>query len=196
MTFLQPESVVYRHGDLPAALVRAAVDLVREQPGGALSLRAVARRAGVSSGAPYRHFADRRALMSAVAAVGYRDLAQRLLSQHAEPRTVADLADLGASYVAFALTEQGLFRAMFTEGCDPSYGERVDAVAAVHAFLWSAAERVFVGDVPDALATGLWATVHGLAFLYLDGKLDNETPETVAAQVRATVVALLTTQTA
>ncbi|RDH10789.1 TetR/AcrR family transcriptional regulator, partial [Tsukamurella pulmonis] len=69
----------YHHGDLPGALVSAAVEILDEEGGATdLSLRAVARRAGVSTAAPYRHFPDRGALISAVAAVGYRELAAAL----------------------------------------------------------------------------------------------------------------------
>ncbi|MBR7837056.1 helix-turn-helix transcriptional regulator, partial [Actinospica durhamensis] len=73
----------YHHGDLRAACLQAARDLLEEEDGSAgLSLRAVARRAGVSATAPYRHFADREALVSAVAAQGYRELAGFLAAAH------------------------------------------------------------------------------------------------------------------
>ncbi|MCP3812118.1 TetR/AcrR family transcriptional regulator, partial [Mycobacteriaceae bacterium Msp059] len=76
-----------------------------------LSLRAAARRAGVSTAAPYRHFADRDALLSAVAAVGYRDLAEQLAAASPSPKTPDDLADIAIPYVNFALTRPDLFRA-------------------------------------------------------------------------------------
>src|ERR1700759_2748819 len=93
----------YHHGDLRAALVRAAMGLLEEGGETALSLRAVARRAGVSPAAPYRHYADREALVSAVAAVGYRGPAERVGAAHPAPSTPAQLADVAVAYVRFAL---------------------------------------------------------------------------------------------
>src|ERR1700682_5847211 len=72
----------YHHGDLRAACVRAAMELLEEGGQTSLSLRAVARRAGVSPAAPYRHFADREALVSAVAAGGYRELGEGVVGSH------------------------------------------------------------------------------------------------------------------
>ena len=65
----------YHHGDLRTALVHSALALLEQEGAAALSMRAVARHAGVTAAAPYRHYQDRDALMSAVAAVGYRELA-------------------------------------------------------------------------------------------------------------------------
>ncbi|KAB0246060.1 TetR/AcrR family transcriptional regulator, partial [Escherichia coli] len=114
----------YHHGDLPTALVQAALELLEEGGATELSLRAAARRAGVSTAAPYRHFADRDALLSAVAAVGYRDLATQLEAANPSPETPDDLADIAIAYVNFALQRPGLFRAMFAEPCDPTSPER------------------------------------------------------------------------
>src|SRR6201997_2674796 len=103
----------YHHGDLRSALVRAAMELLEEGGEAELSLRAVARRAGVSPAAPYRHYADREALVSAVAAVGYRELAERLGAAHPAPSTRDQLADVAVAYVRFALDRPALFRIMF-----------------------------------------------------------------------------------
>lgn len=81
----------YHHGDLRAACLRAARELLEEDGSAGLSLRAVARRAGVSATAPYRHYADRDALVSAVAAEGYRELAGELASAHPAPTTPTEL---------------------------------------------------------------------------------------------------------
>jgi AcrR family transcriptional regulator len=72
---MSTSKATYHHRGLRVALVRVAMELLEESGETALSLRAVARRAGVSPAAPYRHYADREALISAVAAVGYRELA-------------------------------------------------------------------------------------------------------------------------
>jgi len=180
----------YHHGDLRAACVRAARELL-EEDSAALSLRAVARHAGVSPSAPYRHFADRDALVSAVAAVGYRELAEKLAAAHPSPSTSDDLAAVAVAYVQFALEHPALFRVMFVEPCDPSSDERVDATAAISDYVGNIVRHAFPGSDPDALATAVWALVHGLAFLHLDGKLDTSIPDAVADRVRAAVHALL-----
>jgi AcrR family transcriptional regulator len=181
----------YHHGDLPGALLRAAVELLEESGATELSLRAAARRAGVSTAAPYRHFADRTALLSAVAAVGYRDLASHLAAVHASPSTADDLADIAVAYVQFALNRPGLFRVMFAEPCDPTNAERVAAVAAIADYVKAIAQQAFPTAEAEPMATALWALVHGLAFLHLDGKFDTSSAGVVADRVRAAVRAML-----
>jgi AcrR family transcriptional regulator len=182
----------YHHGDLRAALLRAATELLEEGGATALSLRAVARRAGVSPAAPYRHYADREALVSAVAAVGYQELAERLAAVHPEPATAEQLAGVAVAYVQFALERPALFRIMFGEPCDRDNDERVVATAAVSLYVRGIVERAFPQADADALTTAVWALVHGLAFLHLDGKLDASSPEVVADRVAAAIHAVLT----
>jgi AcrR family transcriptional regulator len=181
----------YHHGDLPGALLRAAVELLEESGATELSLRAAARRAGVSTAAPYRHFADRNALLSAVAAGGYRELAADLAAAHPAPTTIDDLADIAVAYVQFALTRPGLFRVMFAEPCDSANPERVAAVSAINEYVKSIAKQAFPTSESEAMATAMWALVHGLAFLHLDGKFDTSSTEAVRDRVRAAVCAML-----
>ncbi|MGW2082995.1 TetR/AcrR family transcriptional regulator [Streptomyces sp. NPDC001939] len=188
-----PQTSAYHHGDLRAACLRAARELLEEDGSAGLSLRAVARRAGVSATAPYRHFADRDALVSAVAAEGYRELAGHLATAHPSPSTPDDLAAVAIVYVQFALDHPAMFRAMFAEPCDPASEERVAATAVITEYVHGIVRDAFPGaDDAGALSTTVWALVHGLAFLHLDGKLDTSTPEVVADQVRAAVYALFT----
>jgi AcrR family transcriptional regulator len=182
----------YHHGDLRAACLRAALELLEEDGASALSLRAVARRAGVAHSAPYRHYADRDALVSAVAAVGYRELAEYLAAAHPSPSTPDDLAAVAVAYVQFALQRPALFRVMFGEPCDRDSPERVAANAAISEYVQAIVQRSFPGSNPEAMSTAVWALVHGLAFLHLDGKLDTSTPAVVSDGVRAAVHALLT----
>jgi AcrR family transcriptional regulator len=181
----------YHHGDLRAALVRAALELLEESGESALSLRAVARRAGVSPAAPYRHYADREALISAVAGVGYRELAERLAAAHPSPSTPEQLTGVAIAYVQFALDRPALFRTMFGEPCDRDNDERVAATAAVSLYVRGIVERSFPQADAEALATAIWALVHGLASLHLDGKLDAGTPTVVADRVADAIGALL-----
>ncbi|MDX6608587.1 MAG: hypothetical protein QOF85_512 [Solirubrobacterales bacterium] len=184
-------NATYHHGDLRAACLSAALELLEEEGEAALSLRAVARRAGVSPAAPYRHYEDREALVSAVAAVGYRELAERLAAAHPAPSTPEQLASVAVAYVQFALKRPALFRIMFGEPCDRDNEERVAATAAVSLYLHEIVARCFPQSDPEALAPAIWALVHGLAFLYLDGKLDATTPAALVDRVTASIHSLL-----
>ncbi|WP_076476428.1 TetR/AcrR family transcriptional regulator [Williamsia sterculiae] len=187
-----PPAARYHHGDLPTALVEAAIQLLEENGGEDLSLRAAARRAGVSTAAPYRHFPDRTALLSAVAAVGYNELGRDLVAACPEPETVDDLATIALAYVQFALRRSGLFRVMFTEGCDTTSPDRVAAVAAIHEYLHHIVKSVSPKSDAGPTAVAMWALVHGLAFLHLDGKLDSTTDSAVENSVRDAVRAVFT----
>jgi hypothetical protein len=84
---------------------------------------------------------------------------------------------------------------MFAEPCDPANEERVAATDAIKQYVRAIVLGVFPDADAEALSTAVWALVHGLAFLHLDGKLDASTPEAVAAQVRGAVHAMLTAST-
>jgi hypothetical protein len=94
--------------------------------------------------------------------------------------------------VQFALERPALFRIMFGEPCDRGDDERVAATAAVSLYVRGIVERAFPQVDADALATAVWALVHGLAFLHLDGKLDAGSPAVVADRVAAAIHAVLT----
>jgi AcrR family transcriptional regulator len=154
----------YHHGDLRSALLLAAGDLLEEQGLGALSLREAARRAGVSHNAPYRHFADRDALLAALAAEGFRGLGEAMEGKTGRER--------GEAYVRFGLAHPNRFRLMF--------GGHVEI--ARHPELRAAAGRTYDGlveafraqpGIADAglAAAAAWSLTHGLAHLLLDGHL-------------------------
>ncbi len=189
---MSTSSKAYHHGDLRAALVACAVEML--EGGEAYSVRAVARRAGVSPAAPYRHFPDREALDSAIAVEGFEDLrgalAQALESAPADADPVDVLADLGTAYVGFALRRPALFRLMFGNGCDGQGSERVQAAQAVNTVLGDMTARLFPVRSSPEFVTALWSLAHGLAFLHLDGKYRPEPADEVAARVRASVAAL------
>src|SRR6478672_7153397 len=95
----------YHHGNLRPALLRAATKTLEKEGVGALSLRDLARRAGVSHNAPYRHFPDRESLLAALAADGFEKLGQAMRGQGGK--------EMGEAYVRFALEHPQLFRLMF-----------------------------------------------------------------------------------
>ena len=185
----------YHHGDLRAALVTAALELLDESGETDLSLRAVARRAGVSPAAPsgITRIAKRSPPRSRPSATA--SLLPGLASAHPCPSTPEQLASVAVAYVQFALDRPALFRIMFGEPCDRDNDERAAATGAVSLYVRAIAERTFPQADPDALATAIWALVHGLAFLYLDGKLDASTPQVVADRITAAIQALLTATT-
>ena len=168
----------YHHGDLRAALIAEGLRLVEDKGADALSLREVARGVGVSATAVYRHFPDKRALMTALADEGVRRLAaaQAAAAEQAPTLPEAFLAT-GRTYVRFALDNPGLFRTTFTypgiDGPDPAN----DSAAFL---LHSHALALVDGDEQRARALALhaWALVHGLAMLILDGRVPDD-PELI-----------------
>ncbi|MGN6197473.1 TetR/AcrR family transcriptional regulator [Humibacter sp.] len=184
----------YHHGDLRSALLAAALENV--EAGEAPSMRAVARRAGVSPAAPYRHFTDRDALDSALAVLGFDELHDGLTAALADVPSSATAADtlgvLAVAYVDFALRRPALFRLMFGGACDPENSERVRASGRMHELLGDVVARLFPASDVISLSHALWGLAHGLAFLHLDGKLRPEPTSDVHARVRSSVAAILT----
>lgn len=178
----------YHHGDLRATLLTTAMRML--EAGETFSLRAVAREAGVSPTAPYRHFADREELESALAVEGFDDLRHRLSDDGSGAASREELVGFAIAYVSFALERPALFSLMFGRECDDGDDERVRAADALHALLADSLRAVFPERDPQALATALWSLTHGLAFLHLDGKLSSASADEVAARVRASFSAI------
>ncbi|MFD6447605.1 TetR/AcrR family transcriptional regulator [Promicromonospora sp. NPDC060204] len=168
----------YHHGALREELIEACVRLIEAEGIAAVSLRRVAREAGVSPGAPYHHFADRAALLSAISARGFDLLTQDLLGAVGRPGTTSggdEVSRTVAAYVAFARRQPGHFQVMFRPELSepekhPAVQEAGDAALQV---LTDLVGRLGVAD-PHALGLTLWATGHGLAALALDGLLDQK----------------------
>jgi AcrR family transcriptional regulator len=161
----------YHHGDLRDALIVAALEVLEEGGLAGLSLREAARRAGVSAMAPYRHFADKEALIAGVAAVGFQRFADLLRQADAKPHAHEALIAQGVAYVEFACGHPALFRLMFGATSPNVKGDLALAGESAYAVL---ANRVASLAKPsDAAAWTLtcWSVVHGLAMLALDGKL-------------------------
>lgn len=176
----------YHHGDLRRALLEAAEAAVADSGPAALSLRDLARRAGVSHAAPAHHFGSKHGLLTAIGASGFAGLADAL----AAARETGDLADVGAAYVAFAASRPGAFAVMFDatllDWSDPALreaggrarGELATAVASA------------AGDAPDPEAAQLaaWSLVHGLAALVRGGMTSTaEDPAALSRRVGAAV---------
>ncbi len=167
-------SARYHHGDLRSALVDAALALVEAQGTAALTLRAVARAAGVSPMAPYHHFADRAALVAAVAQLGFERLyAVKLAALAGTGEDAAEALVAGTrAYVAFILDNPELYRLMKgPELADRSAHPALAAAAALPARKLAALVTALgpLSVSPEAAAHSLWSFAHGLGVLAIDG---------------------------
>jgi AcrR family transcriptional regulator len=185
----------YHHGDLRRALIDAALPLLKEGGPKALTLRAVARAAGVSQTAPYRHFADRAALIAAIAEEGFTRLHQELVKVATHPaRTLGKapttarggLQAIALAYVRLALDRPGEYRLMFGSelaSIAPKLGARQKVFEVLRRGIVMLQEQKLVAPGnPHAMALSAWALVHGLVMLALDGQLsgkDAPSPETL-----------------
>lgn len=167
--------------DLRREVMDAAVAIVVTEGVGALSMREVARRAGVSHQAPYHHFADRADVLAAVAEEGFATLTDKLQASLASPGD--PLKGCFLAYVETAVDFPGHFRVMFRpELCnlDDHPGARRAADQAFSALI-QLARRVAPADYDEqdigTLAVVLWSQVHGLATLIIDGPLGRTMPE-------------------
>ncbi|MDE2184451.1 MAG: TetR/AcrR family transcriptional regulator [Alphaproteobacteria bacterium] len=158
----------YHHGDLRNALLDAARAILEEESLSALSLRAVARRAGVSHAAPYRHFPNHEALLVELAVEGFAELRSEIISAGTAQAEGADLiANLGAAYMRFVARRPALARLMF--GPQLPNRERFPALAEAADAIGDEIGRTLHDS---ALGLAVWAAVHGLAMLVLENVID------------------------
>jgi AcrR family transcriptional regulator len=159
----------YRHGNLPAALVAAARQILDESGMQAVGLRETARRVGVSATAAYRHFSSKEELLASVSAEGFRELGAAMEGATQGP---SPLSRAGLAYVEFAQQNRGLFRLMF----GPVLAERAKYPALQSAT--DGVEALLLRGVADLdqrplhhnlAAMGAWGLVHGLSHLVVDG---------------------------
>lgn len=170
----------YHHGDLRNALVQAGLELLAEGGAEELDLRKAARRAGVSHAAPYRHFADKQALIAAINEQGFRLLAEQI---QATLREVTDepfeqVLGVALTYVRFAKENPWLMREMFS-GLTierETFASLQAASKAVYRLYIEVVRRgqergkIVDGD-PTALAGVLWSVLHGLAMLIIENQM-------------------------
>ncbi len=158
----------YHHGDLRNALLDAARKILEEKSLADLSLRAVARRAGVSHAAPYRHFPNHEALMVELAIEGFVELRTEIAGAALADVAESDrIAKIGAAYMRFVVRRPELTSLMFGQQLPnrdafPALGTAADAVAA----------EIGAALHDTALGLAVWAAVHGLAMLILRNVID------------------------
>lgn len=167
----------YHHGDLREALVVAAVDLLEEKGLSSFTLRECARRAGVSHAAPAHHFATAADLLAEIAARGFERFVEALgkAADSVEASPSARLAAMGRAYIAFALANPAVYGLMFRSGAGPLQSPHLKtaSAAAWQQLCDGVAASLGPGrqDEITAKAAVVWALVHGMATLMLDGKL-------------------------
>ncbi|HEY5347007.1 MAG TPA: TetR family transcriptional regulator [Rhizomicrobium sp.] len=163
-----PAARPYHHGDLRNGLLDAARAILEEQSLGDLTLRAVARRAGVSHAAPYRHFPNHEALLVELAVEGFGELRGDIVAVAKVPGPESDrIANIGAAYMRFVARRPAVARLMFgpqlpNRESFPALGQAADAIGNE------------IGEAlhDPALGLAVWASVHGLAMLILEDVID------------------------
>jgi len=165
----------YHHGNLKEALVRAALELIREKGPAGFTFAEAARWAGVSPAAPYRHFRDRDELLSSVALQGFERFAAMLATawNDGRPNTRKAFDELGKAYLAFARTEPAYYSAMF-EAAIPLDTNPELLAASERAFgVLRTATEALIAQMPARerppvlmMALHIWALSHGIASLF------------------------------
>jgi AcrR family transcriptional regulator len=186
----------YHHGDLREALIQTAVELLGERGAEAFSMAEASRRLGVAVSAPYRHFADRDALLAAVALRAAGLLAGKLDRTAASGTPAQRLAAAARAYVHFAYEQRPLFQALVGSGLSQdSHPEIARAAEAIGAVFLSPSAALATGSQTAAarLASAIVATAHGHAMLMLDGTFGAGpgAVHAVAEQAAAATLALI-----
>lgn len=169
----------YHHGNLRRALLDEALSTIRREGVEGVTLREIGARVGVSRTALYRHFADKGALIAAVAVEGFRMLREQLVAAwESNNGGMSGFESMGIAYVQFAVANPTHFRVMFSryvdrEPIDPQLA--TEGAGAFMALVNAVAElqrtRQLRPDDTELMARHIWAVVHGVANLAIDGRL-------------------------
>jgi AcrR family transcriptional regulator len=204
MPRIAKKSGAYHHGNLRRVLLETAVRVLETDGVAALSLQALARRAGVSSGAPYHHFESREQLLTAIAEQGFELLvaAMKRGAEEAGEGAAAYLRGIGQGYVRFAIAHPGHFRVMFrpelqARNPNPSEGQVGEGFEMLRqAVLRCQAEGLAPPGDPLPLILVAWSCVHGASALWIDGSLAHQKAvpdaEQLASTISTTIVQLIT----
>lgn len=180
----------YHHGDLRNALLTAGQEILGQEGVNALSLRKVARKAGVSPAAPYRHFADKDALIAGIGAEGARKLTERLAKAVTQfpddPR--AQIIEMGWLYVQFGLENPNQLRVMFGGFIARGKLQAQEAFALlVNAIRQGQEAGAVVNDNPYHLAMAAWSMAHGLAMLMVENPIPEKVWESTVKEELARI---------
>jgi AcrR family transcriptional regulator len=166
----------YHHGDLRAALVAAAREVLETSAPEAVTLKSLAVKLGVSQSAPYRHFETREAVLAAVAADGFLRFHEALLAavEGAPDGKAFERACL--AYIAFGRANRGVYKLMFASPVVPNSadGPLEDAAEKAFEFLLDAVLRSVGPERAHVTAIRIWSSLHGLVMLEADGMLHHD----------------------
>ena len=172
----------YHHGDLKNALIKTGVEMLSKEGTGALSLRKVAERAGVSHSAPYSHFSDKQALIAAISTEGFKQLYTELdtaIAAHPDDPKL-QLQESAWAYVLFAMNNMDTFKIMFS-GVLEKEKEYPDFVAisqktfdhVIDIVRACQAAGILRAAPPELMAIAVWGQVHGITSLLLEGQISH-----------------------
>ncbi|MFT3803879.1 MAG: TetR/AcrR family transcriptional regulator [Burkholderiaceae bacterium] len=169
----------YHHGDLRRAIIDTALQMLADEKGWQFTLREVARRVGVSHAAPYKHFADKAALLAELAVQGFEQLGREMAAAITpRPRSIVKAFDAAAAaYVEFGTRNPALYRLMFSaEAGDAASVHTSERVLQTLGILFDLLERgqragVFRKRSVQGQAAACWAQVHGITMLSIEGLL-------------------------
>jgi AcrR family transcriptional regulator len=165
----------YHHGDLREALIKAGRAILEKDGVGALTLRACARKAGVSHAAPQHHFASISDLLAEIAATGFEDFVKALDKGSARSSLpVEKLKAMGQSYVAFAREKPAVYQLMFGVATPLSSERLQSARTAAWEQLINAVSAAAGAEDKEAKAMQVWSTVHGFAMLVIGQQLPSK----------------------
>lgn len=165
----------YHHGDLRRALLRAAREEIAAHGAQGLALASLARRAGVSQPAPYRHFADREALLAAVATEGFEEFTAAVVEAQRAGDERGALLRMALAYVRFAEANIELYRLMFASRVVPEAAQGSTLAAAANGGFSPLHEVIAArhgGKHEKRKAIAMWAQLHGLVMLKADGFIE------------------------
>ena len=172
----------YHHGDLKNALIKAGVKILAKEGVSKLSLRKVAKQAGVSHAAPYSHFADKQALIAAISTEGFKQLYKQIASirKMHSIKPSALLLETARAYIQFAMNEPDRFKLMFSSVIEKEkdYPEFVKASYVNFQQLVSVVETCQKAGLlkpgpSDLMAVSVWSSVHGMIMLILEGQVSH-----------------------
>ena len=167
----------YHHGDLRDALVQAALAEVELEGPEAISISALAKKLGVSQPAPYKHFADREALLVAVTAEAFRQFSAMLREQIRKPSKRSKLSRIAQATLDFGLRRNGIYRLMFASrvmASAPKGSELHAAGMETFDLLVESLEAPAVGSLRERSALKVWVALHGVVMLAEQGLLTGQ----------------------
>jgi AcrR family transcriptional regulator len=179
MSTLEKDKQKYHHGDLRNTLIQIGTEMLIESGADELSLRKIAQRAGVSHNAPYQHFADKNALLAAIAEEGFRLLAEAIedvIQQSADMTAQARLIATGQVYVRFALAHPSHLQLMFgtfSSADYPSLAEQSHrTLSKLIQIVSEIGSQDYLADTDEYdVATTVWMALHGLSVILNAGKI-------------------------